>query len=291
MAQQRFPGEAGDAGGSELMARCAELDAALEALKVRYEQYFLGLHRLPPSEEHALVRSGILRLRSSPGRNTAVRFRAQSIHNRLLTYERMWQRTCREIEEGTYRRDLAKVRRKTGATSAVPAVPRRAADDFEVDEAPEDSAPTGTTARTPGDETVSASRSDSTVRKSGTAEGTAPADRGASAASGEMQRPSAEAAPNAVGGRPSSGVSAARTANTQSNNATGMSEERMRALYEAYIGAKRRCKESTEGLTFDAVSSALKRQVPELMLKHNASGVDFKVVIKDGKAVLKALPR
>jgi hypothetical protein len=31
--------------------------------------------------------------------------------------------------------------------------------------------------------------------------------------------------------------------------------------------------------------------VPTLLEKHKASSVDFKVVIKDGKAVLKAIPR
>lgn len=55
--------------------------------------------------------------------------------------------------------------------------------------------------------------------------------------------------------------------------------------------AKRRCGEDTSKLSLNAVADTLKKQVPELMRLHQAKSVEFKVVIKDGKAVLRALPK
>jgi hypothetical protein len=71
----------------------------------------------------------------------------------------------------------------------------------------------------------------------------------------------------------------------------GLSDSKIKAIYEAYVMAKKRCGEDTRSLTLDSVSSSLKKQVPELMKQHNARSVEFKVVIKDGKAVLRALPK
>ena len=54
--------------------------------------------------------------------------------------------------------------------------------------------------------------------------------------------------------------------------------------------ARQRTGEPIDGLSFDAIASKIRAQVPVLMQKHNAKRVEFKVVIKGGKAVLKAVP-
>jgi len=71
----------------------------------------------------------------------------------------------------------------------------------------------------------------------------------------------------------------------------GLSDTKIKAIYDAYLMAKKRCGEDTRAVTLDSVASSLKKQVPELMKQHNAKSVEFKVVIKDGKAVLRALPK
>ena len=68
-------------------------------------------------------------------------------------------------------------------------------------------------------------------------------------------------------------------------------DDKMRAIYNAYVAAKRQCKESTDGITYESVSKTINTQMPEMMKQHNAKAVDFKVVIKNGKATLKAVPR
>lgn len=73
--------------------------------------------------------------------------------------------------------------------------------------------------------------------------------------------------------------------------ASELSDAKLRAIYDSYLSAKKRCQEDVSKLTFESIASKLRKQVPELMKKHNASTVEFKVVIKDGKAVLKAVPK
>ena len=72
---------------------------------------------------------------------------------------------------------------------------------------------------------------------------------------------------------------------------TALNDTRLREVYDAYVMAKKRCNEDTSRLSYDSVASSLKKQVPDLLKKHNARDVDFKVIIKDGKAVLKAVPK
>ncbi len=70
-----------------------------------------------------------------------------------------------------------------------------------------------------------------------------------------------------------------------------LSEGRLRSVYRAYVEAKRRCNEDTTRLSFDAVAASLKRQVPELLERNNARDVEYRVFVKDGKAILRAVPK
>jgi len=70
-----------------------------------------------------------------------------------------------------------------------------------------------------------------------------------------------------------------------------LAEARLRSVYRAYVEAKRRCNEDTTRLSFDAVAESLKRQVPELLERHKARDVEYRVFVKDGKAILRAVPK
>jgi hypothetical protein len=72
---------------------------------------------------------------------------------------------------------------------------------------------------------------------------------------------------------------------------TNLSDEKLKAVYDAYVTAKRRNQEDTSKMSYESVAANLRKQVPELMKQHNAKSVEFKVVIKDGKATLKAVPK
>jgi uncharacterized SAM-binding protein YcdF (DUF218 family) len=69
----------------------------------------------------------------------------------------------------------------------------------------------------------------------------------------------------------------------------GVGEREMRALYDAYVSAKRSCNEDVSRLTYEAMAKSVARQVPEILSRSKAKAVEFKVVVKDGRAVLKAV--
>lgn len=123
-----------------------------------------------------------------------------------------------------------------------------------------------------------------------------------SAPSASRPPPSAGArpgAPSSAGSKP--GMPAAAKPGSQPSQpprpaaggggGAGLSDEKLKAVYDAYVTAKRRNQEDTSKMNYESVAANLRKQVPELLKQHNAKSVEFKVVIKDGKATLKAVPK
>jgi len=216
-----------------------ELDALndeIEVLRAAYEQYFLGIERKPPTQKHEKLKKRVNQIQTTTVKQTAVKFKAQSLNAKLITYERLWTRTLNEMEQGIYRRDVFKAKLHSKEREEVKPPP-------------------------PPPEALK--------------EAAKPAASAAAAAA-------AAAKPGAPAPRPSAPVAA---------QAGQISEAKMKAIYDAYITAKKRCNEDTSKLSYDSVANTLRQQVPALMKQHNAKSVEFKVVIKDGKAVLRALPK
>ncbi len=220
----------------ELESECRKLEEELEELKAKYEQYFLGVERKEPVRWREELRKRVLRVKEAFTRNTGLRFRLQSLHARYISYERLWLRSAREKEEGTYRRDVFKARLHAHHE---PPRPENAAAARPAEESPP---PPGTPVAPP-------------------AKAAAP-----------PQRPAAAKAPPA---RPPG----------------AMSDAQLRALYNAYVAAKKSCNEDVSRLTYDAVANSVSKQIPELMTRYKAKSVEFKVEVKSGKVVLKAIPK
>lgn len=223
-----------------------KLSDEIEGLRANYEQYFLGIERKPPTQRHDKLKKRVNAIMTTTVKQTAVKFKAQSLNAKLITYERLWTRTLKEMEDGTYRRDVfkAKLHRKEQEEPKPPPPPPEA-----LKAQPPPPPPDALLQGKPG----------------------APA---------AAARPSAPGAP--AGAKPAAPVAA---------QAGQLSDQKLRAIYDAYVTAKKRCNEDTSKLSFDSVASTLRQQVPALMKQHNAKSVEFKVVIKDGKAVLRALPK
>lgn len=196
-----------------------ELDEKLTILQVSFEKYFLGLERRAPDADRKQIGDRIRRMRTAQTNNTGLRFRIQGLFARLLSYERMWDRTLREMEEGTYRRDVFKARMR---------VPKK---------------PEPQTSKPPEPAIADASRPPPPPRDA------------------FLPPP------------------------------TSISDESLRRLFHTYVKAREQCGEATAGLTYESVANKIRAQVPQLMEKHGARSVEFKVVIKGGKAVLKAVPK
>lgn len=72
--------------------------------------------------------------------------------------------------------------------------------------------------------------------------------------------------------------------------AAGPSEEdNIKRVYDEYVKARKSTNEPIP--KFEAVADMIKKQAPVIKEKYKASSVDFKVVIEDGKAKLKAVPK
>ena len=177
-----------------------KVDEDLANLQVLYEKYFLGIDRRPPDAERKSVSGRLRTMRTTVVKNTGLKFRINTLFAKLISYERMWDRTLREIEDGTYKRDVFKAKYRIAQRDKKP---------------------------------VAAA----------------------------VEAPKVE-----------------------------LSDEKLRRLYDTYLVARQRTGEPIEGLSFEAIASKIRAQVPVLMQKHNAKRVEFKVVIKGGKAVLKAVP-
>ncbi len=96
----------------EFDAELAELETRLERLRSLYEQYFLGIERIEPSVARKDVDRRFWQIRRVKVRNTARRFKLQTLLQRYTTLQQHWGKICRQIEAGTYVRHLAKARRR-----------------------------------------------------------------------------------------------------------------------------------------------------------------------------------
>jgi len=96
---------------AELEVALEELESRLERLRALYEQYFMGIERIEPAIPRKDIDRRIYVLRREKIRNTAKRFKLQTIISRYNTFQQYWQRICREIENGTYKRHVIRAER------------------------------------------------------------------------------------------------------------------------------------------------------------------------------------
>ena len=66
------------------------LEAQINVLRARYEQFFLGMDKRPPVQEHDQFKRRMLPLRQPVVRNSAIGFRIQTLQEKVAIYERMW---------------------------------------------------------------------------------------------------------------------------------------------------------------------------------------------------------
>ena len=284
----------------EIMLSDAEIQ--LSRVKHLYEQWFQGIERIEPQIPRKRFDRTVHALRKEQPRNTALRFRFQTLIQRYTTLQTYWRRIGRQIEEGTYRRDLlrARRRREAGRAEREQERGRRSSGPVQLD--PDDDVNL--------DELIAeaSERIDELKRAPAVAATAATADPGDTATTpqniqAQRARPPAPHAPEAPAAhfsRPKARPPAApkETPNTASSahrrappeiatRSKGPGEARMRQIYESYVEAKRSNNERTDKIDYERVAKSLKKMVPVLDRKHKGKRIDFKVVVKDGKVGIK----
>jgi len=297
---------------NEIETLVGELETRVDRLRALYEQYFMGIEKMVPSVPHKDVERRIQVLRKEQIRNTAVRFRFQMIIQRYNTYQTHWQRICRQIEEGTYKRDMLRAQRRFKAPGAgtetaaeAPAadiVPAPAFQGFELE---------------PLDDFADLDRILKEGASSPPAAASAPAAKPAAAAVPRPvwrkveAKPAAPAPPAAPAAPPKAPPlpPRAQTAGPPPvpprappplpkkptappapppapRSPADLSDDRMRQLYAQYVQTRRERNESTAAITYDAMAKSLRDSSAKLREKHGKS-VDFEVTVKDGKTILR----
>jgi len=187
--------------GADIETDLQMLDAKLKQLRMEYEQYFLGGRKREPQLLRGEVNKVVAHYANAPIRNTALRFLFNNLRARYFTHKRLWDETCRKIEDGTYERHLFK------------------ADLHERDRA-------------------------------------------------KKQKP---------GG---SGAAAAATPAVSGED----------ALFTEYVGARANTGQGAASLTREKFAALLRQQEEAIRAKFGAAKVNFRVVVEEGRAKLKATP-
>jgi len=280
----------------------SDTEVQLSRIKHLYEQWFQGIERIEPQIPRKQFDRALHQLRKVKPRNTALRFRFQTLIQRYTTLQTYWRRIGRQIEEGTYRRDLLRARRRREAARAEREHEqrRRSSNPLELDpnadvnmdqliadasdrmdellEAPEPSSKVATLDVEQPDATPAnkpAPREQPVVARQ-------PEQSAARFAKPRSRRPTQKRE------KSNPAITPSRRAPPQiAARSKGPGEARMRQIYDSYIEAKRNNNERTDKIDYETVAKSLKKMVPKLDRKHKGKRVDFKVVVKDGKVGIK----
>ena len=103
-----------------------QLEEEIRKLKNKYDQFFSGIIKVPPSFERHQVESFIYEMNKQKIRDNGRRFRLSTLTSRYNQYREMWGRKMREREEGPldFRRRQAAMEGRPEEAPASPAAPR-----------------------------------------------------------------------------------------------------------------------------------------------------------------------
>ncbi|HEY6557040.1 MAG TPA: MXAN_5187 C-terminal domain-containing protein [Polyangiaceae bacterium] len=331
--------------GEELDVQLGELEVRIERLRALYEQYFLGFEKLEPSVARKDVDRRIWTLRREHIRNTARRFKLQTLIQRYNTFQQYWHRICREIENGTYRRHLARAERIVKGSALMTIAARRRAglyrkavgDDSVSESGAPGSVEAASAAQAPTSEAAPAPSTRLTLdtldldmgffdgsprppqapavpaaARAGrppapphaprpghpppppprrTAASPVPSTAAGASKSGDSAPrplPAPAAAASSTGGAPVAQRAAARPRAEGAQAA--LSEERLRELHARLIDVKLKNNERGN-VSLDKLARSLRDAEAKLREKHANRRIDFDVVVKNGKVVLKPILR
>ncbi len=94
------------------------LERYLQLCKNEHEMFFLGIQKRPPESKIRDLKRMLRDLEEMNIQNTAMQFQVRRLRGRFNTYNTLWVRTTKQIEEGTYRRQRFMADRRDKAKEA-----------------------------------------------------------------------------------------------------------------------------------------------------------------------------
>lgn len=273
----------------EFDAALHDVNTRLDRLKALYEMYFQGIERREPQVARKQLERLMQQLRRNQPRTTHLRFKFQSTLQRYTTLQTYWRRVTRQIEEGTYRRDIQRMKRRQKE--------REQRKEAREERPVEEGARSGYELSLDDVEDLSSLLDDpglqAVVEQLGAP---APAPQKPVAPAPAPAAPSSKKA--AVFGRPKEKARHRRPvpapASAQSPRVPPPprprltpDERRMRAIYDDYVSARKQNNERVDNLRYEKVQRSIQKMLPKLQEKHRGKKIDFKVVVKNGRVGLK----
>ena len=264
----------------------------LKHLKALYQQWFQGVERFEPAQQRRGLERVLKTLRREKPRNTAARFKFQQLQARYNTYAIYWTRISRQIEEGTFARDLRRAKRRRR--------PARDPDEtktktFELDLDSVDLFAENEIS------SVLEALGDGPPAKAG------PSDElRAEKTSPDATNPFAVKPVTATFGRPKAVEPAPARVPTPTTPKRPVSGARAkppspppvptstakppvdgnRRIYDRYVAARQRNNEGTD-ISFDKLTASIETMRTKLRRRHGDKSIDFEVVVRDGRVGLK----
>ena len=269
---------------AEIQKELDELESRLERLRIKYDQYFIGIEKMIPFVQRKDVDRRFAQLHKEQFRNGGLRFRFQTLVQRFTTYQTYWGRIIRQIEEGTYKRDVIRAQRlgrrleKPAAVTESAPDPMELTDDDLTDATPDDP--------TPPDALIHASRGRDIESLPNL--GASPL-RAPTLAPAPGARPSFSAFGPTVPRVPVSPIARSAPAPPALSKPAPTAEDaQLRTLHQRFVEARRMTGESTD-VQYESIARQARETLPRLALKYQGAEVRLDVSIKDGKAVLKPI--
>jgi hypothetical protein len=259
----------------ELETRIGEMERKLDRLRALYESFFLGIERAPPNVPRRDMNRLILEMQQEPINNASLRFRFQAIMQRWVLFTAYWNRTLREIEAGTFRRDLARAQRHLADKGGV----------ITEQEAIALGIPAGRArAFAERQQRLAASR----ASKAAKAAGAAAAAAGDKAP--EAPRPPEVAKAPGAPKTPDAAKPLRPSLISRAPAIPGVTEADVDGVYRRYLESHHRVSDGRPPLSLEKIRERLAAQIPKVLAERNCRRVTLDVAIENGKVRLKAWP-
>lgn len=294
--------------GEELDSILNDLERKIERVRVAYEQYFLGIEKVVPSQRQKQIVRIIYRLQGAKLRGASAKFRFTSLVQRFNSHKAYWNRTVREIEEGKYKRQTFRQKQRERVKQFHTGGDQLTAEDHLAirmikETQGEEAAAAAEEARRKKREAEAMSVADAAKdfmaqleSGSGATPKTAPSEESSKRSPNNIRGMSADEVEaradklKELRDRMKLGAAALKARDQARAQASAGARDVDREIFDRFVAAKRDLNQKTDNLSYDAMKASLEKQRAKVRQKHNCARVDFDVVVKDGKAFLKPVP-
>lgn len=94
---------------SNIIRQITEIEHKIKTLRIRYEQYFAGVEKRAPLRERDALERDMREFNKRTIMQTELRYKFQNLSSTFHSYQGMWERVQREMDEGRYHRHVNKV--------------------------------------------------------------------------------------------------------------------------------------------------------------------------------------